>query len=174
MSTSFEINWKLAARPERLSTTMRPATKLAVNLERIYRRKRATLVAWLPPVAVSLQLCPRVYSFDRYARNAGFTLAEKTSMTIWSTWAALASRPRSRQPSYAHPACPTLQSTAAATDRREGGPCGKRVRWAIAGIWSWTRKWRPPVVADATVPSTKPFARRPKYVSLLMRLIMRN
>ncbi len=53
MSTSFEINWKLAARPERLSTTMRPATKLAVNLERIYRRKRATLVAWLPPVAVS-------------------------------------------------------------------------------------------------------------------------
>jgi hypothetical protein len=29
---------------------------------------------------VDLQLCPRVYPDDRYAANAGLTLAEKTSL----------------------------------------------------------------------------------------------
>jgi hypothetical protein len=40
------------------------------------------LVPGAPRLPGDLQICPRVCPYDCYAENAGFTLAEKTSMQL--------------------------------------------------------------------------------------------
>jgi hypothetical protein len=56
--------------------------RLGAGLVEIPPVPGAPLVPGAPRLPGDLQLCPRVYPDDRYVVNAGFTVAEKTSVEI--------------------------------------------------------------------------------------------